>query len=36
LFLIALTPRLQPGDDVLIAAAHTDVAFAHFFVPSLA
>ena len=34
-FLIALTLRLQPGDDALIAAAHTGVAFARFLVPLL-
>jgi hypothetical protein len=34
-FLITLTLRLQPGDDVLIAAAHTGFAFARFLVQSL-
>jgi len=30
-----LTLRLQPLDDVLIAAAHTGFAFAHFLVQLL-
>src|SRR6516162_1659365 len=34
-FLITLTLRLQPGDDALIAAAHTGVAFVRFLVQLL-
>ena len=34
-FLITLTLRLQPGDDALIAAAHTAVAFVRFLVQLL-
>jgi hypothetical protein len=34
-FLIALTLLLQPGNDVLIAAAHTGFAFVDFLVQPL-